>query len=165
MPTISMKPDFAAKSRFKDAPKSTVKLSDLTKIQPKKETQAQEVQEILTPFTLQQLEAAWNEFAEQRKQFPAESQMLAQPFDLNECVVTLHIYNPVQESMLQNIKTELANFLREKLLNTAINVVGKFQEVEERKKIYSQREKFDYLVAKNPLLKELKDRLGLDTDY
>lgn len=160
-----MKPDFAAKSKFKDAPKSTIKLSDLTKVQPKKEVQAQEIQEIITPFTYEQLLAAWNEFAEQRKQFPAESQMLAQPFELNQYVVTLHIYNPVQESMLVNIKTELANFLRDKLKNTSINVVGKLQEVEERKKLYSQREKFDFLVAKNPLLKEMKDRLGLDTDY
>ena len=37
---------------------------------------------------------------------------------------------------------------------------------EEGKKVYyTPREKFDYLVEKNPILKELKDRLGLDTDY
>jgi hypothetical protein len=34
-----------------------------------------------------------------------------------------------------------------------------------KKVIYTSREKFDYLVEKNPVLKELKDRLGLDTDF
>jgi hypothetical protein len=165
LPSLTLKPDFAAKSRFKDAPKSTVKLSDLTKVQPKKETQTQEVQEILTPFTIDQLRSVWNEFAEQRKKFAAESQMLSQEIELREHLVVLHIHNPVQESMLLNIKTELAAFLRDKLKNTAVNVVGELKEVEERKKIYSQREKFDYLVSKNPLLKEMKDRLGLDTDF
>jgi DNA polymerase-3 subunit gamma/tau len=31
--------------------------------------------------------------------------------------------------------------------------------------MYTPREKFEYLMEKNPALKELKDRLGLDTDY
>jgi DNA polymerase-3 subunit gamma/tau len=31
--------------------------------------------------------------------------------------------------------------------------------------LYTSREKFDYLVEKNPVLKELKEKLGLDTDF
>jgi DNA polymerase-3 subunit gamma/tau len=144
-----------------------VKLSDLTKVQPKKEnTQAETVQEIITPFTQEQLQKAWNEFAEKRKPYPAEYQMLTQTIELrDQYQVILHIHNPVQESMLVNVKSELAGYLRDKLKNTALNVIGELKEVDERKKIYSQREKFDYLVAKNPILKELKDRLGLDTDF
>jgi len=67
--------------------------------------------------------------------------------------------------MLINIKSELAGFLREKLKNSTIVVVGELKEQEDRKVIYTNREKFDYLVNKNPMLKELKDRLGLDTDF
>jgi DNA polymerase-3 subunit gamma/tau len=92
--------------------------------------------------------------------------MLTQTIELrDQYQVILHIHNPVQESMLVNVKSELAGYLRDKLKNTALNVIGELKEVDERKKIYSQREKFDYLVAKNPILKELKDRLGLDTDF
>src|SRR5690606_22106570 len=34
---LSLKPDFSTKSRFKTAPKTTVKLTDLLKVDPKKE--------------------------------------------------------------------------------------------------------------------------------
>jgi hypothetical protein len=71
----------------------------------------------------------------------------------------------VQEMMLTNLRSDLTTFLRDRLKNQSINVVGELREAEERKVIYTNREKFDYLVARNPMLKELKDRLGLDTDY
>ena len=67
--------------------------------------------------------------------------------------------------MLGNIRAELSAFLREKLRNNSVTLVGKLQEHADKKVIYTNREKFDYLVEKNPLLKELKDRLGLDTDF
>lgn len=91
--------------------------------------------------------------------------MLCQPYEVNGGQVTVHIHNPVQDLMLTNIKSELAAFLREKLQNNSIVIVGELKEAEERKVIYTNREKFDYLVARNPMLKELKDRLGLDTDF
>jgi hypothetical protein len=31
--------------------------------------------------------------------------------------------------------------------------------------MYTPRDKFEYLLNKNPLIKEMKDRLGLDPDY
>lgn len=67
--------------------------------------------------------------------------------------------------MLSNIKTELTGFLREKLRNNTIQVSGRVQTGEEKKIIYTNREKFDFLAEKNPMLRELKERLGLDTDF
>jgi DNA polymerase-3 subunit gamma/tau len=67
--------------------------------------------------------------------------------------------------MLANIKTELVEYVRNSLKNQSIQIVGELREAEQRKVIYTNREKFDYLVQKNPILKELKDRLGLDTDF
>ncbi len=162
-----MKPNFAEKSKFKDVPKTTVKLTDLLKVEPKKEQVAAiEVQrEPDMPFTPEQLQQAWNEFAEQRKKFQAEYQLLNQPFELLPSnKIILHIHNPVQETMLANFKTDLT-YIRDRLKNQSIQVVGELREAEQRKVIYTNREKFDYLVQKNPLLRELKDRLGLDTDF
>jgi len=164
---LSLKPDFSTKSRFKTAPKTTVKLTDLLKVDPKKEENGSGPTQhtAQTPFTQEQLQSAWNEFAEQRKKFQAEYQLLSQPFDVKENQLIVHIHNPVQDLMLTNIKSELAAFLREKLNNHSITITGILKEVEERQVIYTNREKFDYLVARNPMLKELKDRLGLDTDF
>lgn len=163
-----MKPNFAEKSRFKTAPKTTVKLTDLLKVEAKKEAtgEASEVKAAPDkPFTPEDLQRVWLEFAELRKKFQAEYQLLCQPYDLNASQVTVHLHNPVQEMMLNNMRTELGAFLREKLQNNTITVVGEMRQVEERKVIYTAREKFDYLLARNPMLRELKDRLGLDTDF
>ena len=67
--------------------------------------------------------------------------------------------------MLGNLKVDLTTFIREKLRNQSIQIVGELREAEQRKVIYTNREKFDYLVQKNPMLRELKERLGLDTDF
>lgn len=162
-----MKPNYAEKSKFKDVPKTTVRLTDLLKVEQKKEvTQVTEVQrEPDEPFTPEQLKAAWNEFAEQRKKFQAEYQLLTQQFDLSDNKVTIHLHNPVQETILANIKSDLVAYVRDRLRNQSIQVHGEFREAEERKVIYTNKEKFDYLAQKNPVLRELKDRLGLDTDF
>lgn len=111
------------------------------------------------------MKTAWSEFAEQRKKFQAEYHLLTQPFELLEKQITVHLHNPVQEMILNNLRTELGAFMRERLKNNTITIVGVIVEQEARKVIYTAREKFDYLVERNPLLKELKDRLGLDTDF
>jgi hypothetical protein len=118
------------------------------------------------PFTEQQLRAAWEEFAAQRKKYQAEFQMLSQPYTLKEGRhIIVSLLSPVHETMLHNIKTELTAFVREKLRNTSIQVSGEMIAADDKKIIYTNRDKFDYLAGKNPILKELKDRLGLDTDF
>jgi hypothetical protein len=91
--------------------------------------------------------------------------MLSQPFTLDGHTIIVELLSPIHETMLNNIKSELTGFLRERLRNSSIQVTGQLLEGEEKKIIYTNREKFDFLVEKNPMLRELKDRLGLDTDF
>ena len=104
-------------------------------------------------------------YAEQRKKLQAEYQLLSQPYELVSNQVIIQLLSPIHETMLNNIRLELTAFLREKLKNSTIQVVGKLPTGDEKKVIYTNREKFDFLADKNPMLKELKDRLGLDTDF
>lgn len=168
IPPISSKPDVAEKSKIKSAPRTTVKLSDLLKVEPKKEqvviTTETKTEEV-NSFSPEQLHSTWNEFAEQRKKFQAEYQLLVQPYDLRDNRVIIHLLSPVQETMLSNIKSELTSYLREKLKNNTILVAGELKETDDKKMRYTSRDKFEYLLEKNPALKELKERLGLDTDF
>lgn len=92
--------------------------------------------------------------------------MLSQPYRLEGNVIVVRLLSPVHETMLNSIKSELTGYLREKLQNNTLQVTGELPtEGEEKKIIYTNREKFDFLAEKNPMLKELKDRLGLDTDF
>ncbi|MEO5600546.1 MAG: hypothetical protein ABIR06_06440 [Cyclobacteriaceae bacterium] len=104
-------------------------------------------------------------FADQRKKFQAEYQLLSQSYELQDHMIIVQLLSPVHETMLNNIKVELTAFLREKLRNSSIQITGHLQTGEEKKVMYTNREKFDFLADKNPILKELKDRLGLDTDF
>lgn len=116
-------------------------------------------------YTAESLQQAWNEFAEQRKMYLAEYQLLTQPFDRKDNEIVIHLHNPIQESLLDTFRSDLIAFLRKTLQNRLITVVGVMQEVDSKKVPYTNREKFDFLVQKYPGLKELRDRLGLDTDF
>ena len=153
--------------KSKGIPK-TIKLTDLLKTDPKtpeKEAAAAAEKLLNEPFTEQQLRDAWTQYAEQRRKYQAEFQMLSQPYQLNDKQIIVTLLSPVHETMLNNIKIELAAFLREKLRNSNIHIVGQLTESDDKKIIYTNRDKFDYLADKNPILKEMKDRLGLDTDF
>ena len=106
------------------------------------------------------------QFAETRKKYQAEFQMLSQPYELRGRQIVVTLLSPVHETMLNNIKVEMTSFLRDKLRNSSLQVIGELLQGDaEKKVIYTNKEKFDYLAEKNPMLRELKDRLGLDTDF
>ncbi len=107
----------------------------------------------------------WNEFAELKKTQAGEYNLLKRGFTLNENKVTIPLTNPVEEPLLQSIRTQLTAYLRDKLNNSSISVFGVMQEFETKKIAYTNKEKFDYLAEKNPILLELKERFGLDSDY
>jgi hypothetical protein len=144
-----------------------VNLTNLLKVEPKKEHTVAEIkEEINQPYTPEQLRAAWDEFAEQRKKFQAEYQLLQQPYDLIDNQIIIHIHHPVQDTMLNNLRIELSTFIREKLNNSLIQISGETKiAADDKKKLFTNRDKFDFLIEKNPVLKEMKDRLGLDTDF
>ncbi|HMG93908.1 MAG TPA: hypothetical protein VK589_27805, partial [Chryseolinea sp.] len=163
MPPATIKPPVTPTSS-KSTPRTTVKLTDLLKVEPKKEKTSEAAAtspEEKNTFTLDQLHLAWLEFAEQRRKFQAEYQLLSQPYELTNYKVIVHLLSPVQETMLNNVRAELTAFLREKLKNSSILVAGELKESEDKKMMYTSRDKFEYLLEKNPALKEMKERLGL----
>jgi DNA polymerase-3 subunit gamma/tau len=116
-------------------------------------------------FTLEDLKLGWAAFAEQRRHLQAEYLVLQNDFVLEDTTIVLQLLNPVQETLLNGLKSELTAFLRERLRNGAILIKGQIVQTQGKKTIYTAREKFDHLAEKNPALRELKDRLGLDTDF
>jgi hypothetical protein len=117
------------------------------------------------PLELNTLKSAWQEFAEQRKNQIAEYQLLQRDFTLKDSLITVPLSNPIEEPLLLNIRSPLIAYLRNKLTNNSIMVTGVLEKAGSKKVVYTSKEKFDHLAEKNPLLKELKERLGLDTDF
>ena len=112
-----------------------------------------------------ELQKAWNAFAEQRNDQAAEYQILKREFHYNHPTISIQLTNPVEESLLDNFRNDLLQFLRDRLKNNEITILTQMKANGGKKMIYTSKEKFEHLAEKNPYLNELKDRLGLDWDF
>lgn len=145
-------------------------LGSILKGQPKEETKKEEKNgthpKTDAPVNENQLRQIWSAYAELKKDQMAEYHLLNQPFVLKENIITLTLTNPIEEPILNSVKQDLLSYLRDKLGNNSLQVEGHMQEQQQGKRIaYTNKEKFEHLVEKNPLLKELKEKLGLDPDF
>lgn len=116
-------------------------------------------------FTPEQLRTAWKEFAETRKIYQAEYHLLSQEIEIRGNQVIVHLHNSFQDTLINTIKSDALAFLRERLKNNTIQLTGELNVSDEKKVIYTNREKFEHLAEKNPKLNDLKERLGLDMDF
>ena len=77
-------------------------------------------------------------------------------------VIEISVESKTQEQLVQQESVELMNFLRFELRNFGVEVVYKIMERKIENRLYGNREKYDYLVNKNPKLEELRKRFNLD---
>ena len=115
-------------------------------------------------LTFDEVQSAWRKFAESRKTQVAEYNLLSHEYELSGNVIKIHLTNPVEEPLLAGLKADLVAFLKNQL-NAPVVVEGELIEHTSKRIIYTNKEKFDHLAEKYPYLLELKERLGLDTDY
>ena len=81
---------------------------------------------------------------------------------LNGTEITVQVENLALESVLQDEKVEILNFLRSNLKNFDLQIVTKKAENLGTKRIYTNKDKYTYLLDKNPQIEELRRRFNLD---
>ena len=79
-------------------------------------------------------------------------------------IISLQLDNQVQLDQFSEFKSDLLKTLRKESGNAKIMVEAKIMPHNPQKKIYTDREKFTYLSEKYPLLNEMKEKFGLETD-
>jgi DNA polymerase-3 subunit gamma/tau len=148
-------------------PKSTFNLNSILKAKDQPPALITPIDEPVNvkPLTDEQLREAWAEYARLRKDQVAEFHLLSRQMDINGSVVTVALANTVEEPLLQSMMTDLVTYLRTRLSNPTIKIESVMQQADAKKIAYTNKEKFDLLAEKNPMLKELKERLGLDPDF
>lgn len=117
------------------------------------------------PVKKEDLITVWNAFAESRKDQVAEYQFLKRDIDFQYPNIQISISNPVEEHLLDNFRRDFTQYLRDQLQNSNLTIVTVMQDVSGQKVIYTAKDKFDHLAAKNPHIITLKERLGLDWDF
>jgi DNA polymerase III subunit gamma/tau len=116
-------------------------------------------------FNQEQLNAAWQEYADKHKTSDPRlfSMLTSQPPELKDNFqIVFNLSNPLQEDELQKIKFNLVNFLRQKLLNSKLDLNTSLKETKQTQKFFNDKEKFEHMAQKNPNLVKFKQIFGLD---
>lgn len=115
------------------------------------------------PFTKEDLQKQWKLFLQRLDDRPNLKSTLSRVPELKEKFqLFLEIDNTIQEDLIVTIKPELVSFLRKNLKNSKIELTIKVSDKIKNRIIYTDMDKFDELVKKNPSLKILKQKFNLD---
>ena len=135
--------------------------SEQTSIQGKEQNES---------FTFEELNFVWTQIAQGFKQanFINKYVMMNREISLVDSIVHIKVEGEVQiQQFNDSLKLELITQLREKLKNDSIDISLDLieGEVSDKKMIYTQSDKYEFLSQKHPILAEMKQRMGLDYEF
>ncbi len=84
---------------------------------------------------------------------------------LDDNLVELYLSSSLEVTVLERAEQEFVKFMRTTLKNGAFKIKTVIKEVEAKDKLYTDRDKFEFMVKQNPSLQKLKDELGLDFEF
>ncbi|MEI8114136.1 MAG: hypothetical protein WCI54_10925 [Bacteroidia bacterium] len=114
-------------------------------------------------FTNEQLAVKWLEFVDQLTDRPIlKSTLSIVPEKAEGNQILLKIGNSVQEEEVKLVKYELISWLRKELHNSEIELVTRIEKQEATRIFYSDSEKMQLMMQKNPELYQLKQKFNLD---
>lgn len=118
---------------------------------------------LVEPFTQEQLELRWKEFVAKMADRPSLCSALSiVPEIIEDHKLLLRIGNSVQEEDIRLIKPELISWLRMTLRNSKIELTTRLERIESERTFFSDTEKLQMMMQKNPILNELKQKFNLD---
>lgn len=79
--------------------------------------------------------------------------------------VELYLSSSLEVNVLERAEQEFVKYIRTALKNGGFKLKAVIKEVEAKDKLYTDRDKFEFMVKQNPNLQKLKDELGLDFEF
>jgi len=115
------------------------------------------------PFSAEQLADKWKEFLNQLVDRPNLRSTLSNVPEISDGnKLVLKVGNSIQEMEIRLVKPELVSWLRKELRNSGIEMTTQLEKVESERMIFSDSERMQMMIQKNPLLYELKQKFNLD---
>ncbi len=117
------------------------------------------------PFSFDELMNEWKLYAQkvrERDKIQLYTLLTTNAPELNGTEITVLVENFVLESALNEEKIDLLNFLRTNLRNFDIELKTKRIEATQKKRIYTNKDKYAYMAEKNQTLDEFRKRFNLD---
>ena len=121
-----------------------------------------------TEVSVEELKSTWQKFTEKLKtegrerEFNIINQKVSFGEDLS---INLTLSNSFQAITIESLQQELLAYIRGALKNSSIRLLVEIEKTEEKKMIYTNSEKYEYLAKKFPNLQSLRTRFELDTDF
>jgi DNA polymerase-3 subunit gamma/tau len=121
-------------------------------------------------FTIEELTTVWNQLASefQSANLINKYVMMNRPIELIGSIIHMKVENEVQvQQFNENVRLEVVGKIRERLQNYSIDIALDVlvTEKSDKKMLYTQSDKYEFLANKYPLLSEMKQKLGLDHEY
>ena len=110
------------------------------------------------------LRSAWEAFTALRKNQIGESEILRRGFEINGTKLKISLISDVEEMILNTMRTQLIAFLRDRTGNSSLLVEGQIDASTPVTRKLNNKDSFHHLAEKNPVLKDLQERFGLDPD-
>lgn len=122
------------------------------------------------PFSFEELNFVWTQIAQGFKKANLINKyvMMDREISLIDSIIHMKVEGEVQmQQFNDSLKLELISQLREKLKNDTIDISLDLieGEVSDKKLIYTQSDKYEFLSQKHPILIDLKQRMGLDYEF
>ncbi|WP_455498153.1 DNA polymerase III subunit gamma/tau [Coprobacter sp.] len=161
---LSDNPATAPKPKPRTAPIPSISIKNPIIKQKEQVPETRKEADMNTPFDEDNLQKAWIQFT---KTIPTETVLVntmisCPPKMLNATDFEVVVDNKEQLNRLNERGTDLMQFLKSALKNTRISMRTRESEKQEMHKAFSQRERFDLMVQKNPSIMHLKDKFGLE---
>jgi DNA polymerase-3 subunit gamma/tau len=121
-------------------------------------------------FTLETLTAVWQQIAAEFQEANLINKfvMMNRPIEVIDSIIHIKVENEVQvQQFNENVRLEVLGKIREGLQNYSIDIALDVtaSEKSDKKMLYTQSDKYEFLVQKHPILSEMKQKLGLDHEY
>lgn len=135
------------------------------KVDAKEQHELYTRQDLTEPFTEEQLRLKWKEFLNTLDDRPNLKSTLSRDPELQpQNLLLLKIENQVQEELVKGIKPQLVSWLRRELRNSSIELETELVMEETTRFAYTDGEKLEEMLKKNPDLALLKQKFNLDFD-
>ena len=119
------------------------------------------------PLDQARLNTVWHAILRRKKgENMMEYTLLNRQFHIGEGnEIVLHLENHVMMDQFTSMRPEILRELKQETGNRSIKLRAEVIEVQDERKLYTSQDKFNYLAEKYPVLVDLKQRFGLDTDF
>ena len=139
------------------------KFNEKQEISAKEQLQLYSVNDEAENFSEESLKQKWDIFISRLDDRPNLQSTLSNVPELQEDFqLYLPIENTIQENLINSIKPELVSFLRKELKNSKIQLITIITEKAKGRIVYTDEEKYEELVKKNPNLALLRKKFNLD---